>query len=327
MATSSSSSLPPPSSSSPAPTRSRHPSYRKQKRRLVPELVKKRIDTMDGYETPAINPVIPICKNGFTATIETLLLWLNSIVFTIELTEPMFNRSLGLLNTRYSHPLCRDYGYDVRTFLHYFSRNVQTICPCCSKPIQIIGVIRKLSKLVPKDSGWNWRTFSEKFPSIVMRILPASSKVFCIKPDCFYASNPFIREYGNVFEEEGPGKKKCAHCPWFHKDIHGHKLCCPGCMTSWCEICNISPYHKKSPCLGKTDLDPETAKLIPRRCPGCGEGIEKTMACDHMTCPCGTHWCYRCGGKLNPLDPTTGHVCASRSEVSGTVDRVYGPLL
>jgi hypothetical protein len=35
-----------------------------------------------------------------------------------------------------------------------------------------------------------------------------------------------------------------------------------------------------------------------KKCPGCGIATEKTMGCDHITCPvkdCRTHWCYFCG--------------------------------
>ena len=31
-----------------------------------------------------------------------------------------------------------------------------------------------------------------------------------------------------------------------------------------------------------------------KECPGCGTAVEKTSGCDHITCPCGTHWCYEC---------------------------------
>ena len=29
-------------------------------------------------------------------------------------------------------------------------------------------------------------------------------------------------------------------------------------------------------------------------CPGCGVAVEKTSGCNHITCPCGTHWCFVC---------------------------------
>lgn len=32
-----------------------------------------------------------------------------------------------------------------------------------------------------------------------------------------------------------------------------------------------------------------------RECPKCGVMTEKTYGCDHISCPCGAHWCYACG--------------------------------
>ena len=43
---------------------------------------------------------------------------------------------------------------------------------------------------------------------------------------------------------------------------------------------------------------------IPSRpCPSCGIQTNKESGCDHITCPCGAHWCYRCGeGFSNEYD-------------------------
>lgn len=32
-----------------------------------------------------------------------------------------------------------------------------------------------------------------------------------------------------------------------------------------------------------------------RHCPRCDLATAKTAGCDHMSCPCGTHWCWACG--------------------------------
>jgi hypothetical protein len=31
-----------------------------------------------------------------------------------------------------------------------------------------------------------------------------------------------------------------------------------------------------------------------KECPGCGVDVEKSSGCNHITCPCGTHWCWAC---------------------------------
>lgn len=33
-------------------------------------------------------------------------------------------------------------------------------------------------------------------------------------------------------------------------------------------------------------------------CPECKLSTIKISGCDHMTCPCGAHWCWRCGGNF-----------------------------
>ncbi|KAI0762769.1 RWD-domain-containing protein [Fomes fomentarius] len=52
-------------------------------------------------------------------------------------------------------------------------------------------------------------------------------------------------------------------------------------------------------------------------CPGCDLRVEKHSGCNHMTCKCGQHYCYRCGTKLEPGNPykhfsTPGLRCFSK---------------
>ncbi len=32
-----------------------------------------------------------------------------------------------------------------------------------------------------------------------------------------------------------------------------------------------------------------------KQCPKCHNGIEKNKGCQHMTCKCGAHICWKCG--------------------------------
>ena len=43
-------------------------------------------------------------------------------------------------------------------------------------------------------------------------------------------------------------------------------------------------------------------------CPGCGISTNKESGCDHITCVCGTHWCYRCGEKFPSGAATYSHM-------------------
>ncbi|KJA25945.1 hypothetical protein HYPSUDRAFT_64171 [Hypholoma sublateritium FD-334 SS-4] len=50
----------------------------------------------------------------------------------------------------------------------------------------------------------------------------------------------------------------------------------------------------------------EWLKKSATMCPGCQCYVEKTKGCNHMTCwKCMQHFCYRCGQRLNPVQPYT----------------------
>ncbi|MHB1953118.1 MAG: hypothetical protein ACYCOU_05170 [Sulfobacillus sp.] len=40
-------------------------------------------------------------------------------------------------------------------------------------------------------------------------------------------------------------------------------------------------------------------KAIYKPCPACEQPTEKLSGCAHITCVCGAHWCYECGGKFS----------------------------
>jgi hypothetical protein len=52
-----------------------------------------------------------------------------------------------------------------------------------------------------------------------------------------------------------------------------------------------------------------------RHCPGCDTATEKYDGCNHIECPCGTHWCFKCGKKSE--DRTGGGVYQHMTEVHG----------
>ena len=94
----------------------------------------------------------------------------------------------------------------------------------------------------------------------------------------------------------------CVACNILHQvDIHNYT--CRNCKTITCCVCrNI---HIGRPCPGYYDamelLDPDTRRLLEingRACPSCHEIIIKNEGCDHITCHCGIHFCYRCGQRL-----------------------------
>ncbi|KAA0159681.1 hypothetical protein FNF28_05786 [Cafeteria roenbergensis] len=81
---------------------------------------------------------------------------------------------------------------------------------------------------------------------------------------------------------------------------------CVACGLSSCAACN-EPAHPGLSCadrkrgLHQTALGTLAANLRAnpahpeRLCPGCGMHVQKTEGCDHITCRCGSHWCFLCG--------------------------------
>ncbi|KZT74831.1 hypothetical protein DAEQUDRAFT_700902 [Daedalea quercina L-15889] len=67
-------------------------------------------------------------------------------------------------------------------------------------------------------------------------------------------------------------------------------------------------------------------------CPSCQVHVEKSLGCNHMTCTkCKTHFCYRCGDKLQANDPyvhfsTPGHRCYSKLFDFQSIDDEWQPV-
>lgn len=79
-----------------------------------------------------------------------------------------------------------------------------------------------------------------------------------------------------------------------------------GCNQILCIYCK--QWHAKNDkCPAKELL----TKVPPgfRKCPNCGQFVEKTSACNHISCSCGKHFCYYCGaGPFNTSDECYDHM-------------------
>ncbi|KAL7941196.1 hypothetical protein V8C42DRAFT_335601 [Trichoderma barbatum] len=117
--------------------------------------------------------------------------------------------------------------------------------------------------------------------------IPALHCPFCRRRPAPKAINKFrLHQIGLLraaIEESGSWIYAwCKDCGFAKQ--HVERVCAAGApaeLVNWvCEEC--TPY-----------LDVEKRRI--RRCPGCGVATEKMYGCDHITCPCGTHWCFACG--------------------------------
>ena len=72
---------------------------------------------------------------------------------------------------------------------------------------------------------------------------------------------------------------------------------CHRCDRATCRHCR-NRYHPGTECAA--DVDTQRARSLAaaqgwKACPNCSNMVEKSSGCLHMTCRCGTEFCYRCG--------------------------------
>ena len=80
---------------------------------------------------------------------------------------------------------------------------------------------------------------------------------------------------------------------------------CQSCKKHYCLTCMV-PFHTGMSCatfMAQRKYDENEDKFLKfvkgskfKQCPKCKIWVQKTHGCDHMHCPCGKHFCYRCGG-------------------------------
>ena len=91
------------------------------------------------------------------------------------------------------------------------------------------------------------------------------------------------------------------------------RVLCPVCDVAACISCAVA-WHDHLTCQQYQHWRTENAQgdsalqeLAQREgwkdCPRCKFYIERSEGCNHLTCTCGTHFCYLCGVVLDPADP------------------------
>lgn len=92
----------------------------------------------------------------------------------------------------------------------------------------------------------------------------------------------------------------CRHSSGFMLQLlpGGHAVTtsrCPGGCPPTCIRCMEKAHH--GDCRVMASLDDETRAFIAansKPCPSCGNATMKIDGCNHMTCRCGGHFCWRC---------------------------------
>ena len=89
------------------------------------------------------------------------------------------------------------------------------------------------------------------------------------------------------------------------------------CGHTYCCLCSQED-HSPASCQDLLTFNTFTAKSAQyakmeavvevRACPGCGAAWEKLYGCNHMSCPCGSHFCWGCG---RPARTHRGGMCGN----------------
>jgi len=99
--------------------------------------------------------------------------------------------------------------------------------------------------------------------------------------------------------------RECPFCEHFqHGDPLVPEMICEKCQKKFCffhsnahsseESC--ADFTRKSEVIERQSIS--TMKKIGKQCPACKRPIQKNGGCNHMSCPCGNHWCWLCGQTL-----------------------------
>lgn len=160
---------------------------------------------------------------------------------------------------------------------------------------------------------------------------------YCPRPACGRLVRGDPKDVGTAYE----AMRQCAcgytYCQFCDKAWHGRNHCDTGSSHALVEAyktCCSSGYHEKRREMelkyGRANLERMVRMFDEEQrnkawlesnsqsCPLCEIRINRSHGCAHMTCKrCNTHFCYRCGTRLDPAQPyrhfnTPGQPCYMR---------------
>ncbi|XP_047182939.1 E3 ubiquitin-protein ligase RSL1 [Vigna umbellata] len=123
--------------------------------------------------------------------------------------------------------------------------------------------------------------------------IPVAEKVYCPYPRCSaLMTKTEVFEYSKnlIGESELSGPKKCLKC---------HGLFCFNCKVPWHSGMTCFMYKTLNPNPPAEDLKLKflASRSLWRQCVKCNHMIELAEGCYHMTCRCGSEFCYNCGAE------------------------------
>jgi hypothetical protein len=99
---------------------------------------------------------------------------------------------------------------------------------------------------------------------------------------------------------------KTFGCPWCEHPIRSdhpvYDLCTKEEKERWDATDVITEEAPVTKTTLRTRLSEFRIRLTTTKCPGCHMRVKKLDGCNHITCVCGTDFCYRCGQQAEYYD-------------------------
>lgn len=106
--------------------------------------------------------------------------------------------------------------------------------------------------------------------------------------------------------ERKPGFHHCPtpNCQHYFNNASNERAehTCPDCHQTYCADCLV--HHDPHVACGQAEENDfqQWMAAHAKICPRCHEAIEKNDGCNHITCPCGYHFCWECLGAWNATE-------------------------
>ena len=98
-----------------------------------------------------------------------------------------------------------------------------------------------------------------------------------------------------------------------------------GYYHGWCTRCNkVREVAARACAVAEPNISnwvcedcrrPPAKDVLCKECPSCTVMTERIAGCNHITCPCGTHWCFECREGFDQADQTYTHMRAEHGRI------------
>ncbi|TVY29615.1 putative E3 ubiquitin-protein ligase [Lachnellula hyalina] len=115
-----------------------------------------------------------------------------------------------------------------------------------------------------------------------------------------HLTGDLIRQYeAKKIEYETPDRTYCSNVLCFAfirvENIQNERATCPACTEVTCTMCKGKAHRGDCPADTALQLVLDTANENGwQRCYSCRRLVELDIGCNHITCPCGSEFCYVC---------------------------------